>query len=45
MPSYTRKNVRQDLEDLGPVFDGARDLEFRAATSMASAAGGRKLAQ
>src|SRR3954469_1996406 len=32
MPNYTRKNIRQDLEDLGPRFDGAPDLEFRAAT-------------
>ena len=29
---YTRKNIKQDLEDIGAVFDGAPGLEFRAAT-------------
>ncbi|MGN6798816.1 MAG: cupin domain-containing protein [Gaiellaceae bacterium] len=29
---YTLKNIRQDLEDIGPQFKGAPDLEFRAAT-------------
>jgi mannose-6-phosphate isomerase-like protein (cupin superfamily) len=29
---FTRVNIRSDLEDLGPRFDGAPDLEFRAAT-------------
>jgi gentisate 1,2-dioxygenase len=29
---FTRKNLRQDLEDLGSNFDGAPDLEFRAAS-------------
>ena len=29
---FTRINIRSDLEDLGPKFDGAPDLEFRAAT-------------
>jgi len=29
---FTRKNLKQDLEDYGPRFDGAPDLEFRAAT-------------
>jgi mannose-6-phosphate isomerase-like protein (cupin superfamily) len=29
---FTLINVREDLEDLGPRFDGAPDLEFRAAT-------------
>ncbi|HUS22697.1 MAG TPA: cupin domain-containing protein [Aeromicrobium sp.] len=28
----TRTNIRSDLEDLGSKFDGAPDLEFRAAT-------------
>jgi mannose-6-phosphate isomerase-like protein (cupin superfamily) len=28
---FTRKNLRTDLEDLGHKFDGAPDLEFRAA--------------
>jgi mannose-6-phosphate isomerase-like protein (cupin superfamily) len=29
---FTRINIRSDIEDLGPKFDGAPDLEFRAAT-------------
>jgi quercetin dioxygenase-like cupin family protein len=29
---FTVVNLRRDLEDLGPKFDGAPDLEFRAAT-------------
>jgi mannose-6-phosphate isomerase-like protein (cupin superfamily) len=29
---FTRKNLRDDLEDLGSRFDGAPDLEFRSAT-------------
>ena len=29
---FTRKNLRTDLEDIGSKFDGAPDLEFRAAT-------------
>jgi mannose-6-phosphate isomerase-like protein (cupin superfamily) len=29
---FTRKNLRADLDDLGPSFDGPPDLEFRAAT-------------
>jgi len=29
---FTLINIKDDLEDLGPKFDGAPDLEFRAAT-------------
>ena len=29
---FTRTNIKADLEDLGSRFDGAPDLEFRAAT-------------
>jgi mannose-6-phosphate isomerase-like protein (cupin superfamily) len=29
---YTRKNIKRDLEDIGGMFKGAPDLEFRAAT-------------
>ena len=29
---YTRTNIKADLEDIGPAFDGPPDLEFRAAT-------------
>jgi mannose-6-phosphate isomerase-like protein (cupin superfamily) len=29
---FTRINIKNDLEDIGPLFDGAPDLEFRAAT-------------
>jgi mannose-6-phosphate isomerase-like protein (cupin superfamily) len=30
--SYTRKNLRRDLDDVGANFDGSPDLEFRLAT-------------
>jgi mannose-6-phosphate isomerase-like protein (cupin superfamily) len=30
--SFTHRNLREDLEDLGSNFDGAPDLEFHAAT-------------
>jgi mannose-6-phosphate isomerase-like protein (cupin superfamily) len=29
---FTLRNIKQDLEDIGSVFDGPPDLEFRAAT-------------
>jgi mannose-6-phosphate isomerase-like protein (cupin superfamily) len=29
---FTHINIKQDLEDIGAKFDGAPDLEFRAAT-------------
>jgi mannose-6-phosphate isomerase-like protein (cupin superfamily) len=29
---FTLRNIKEDLEDLGSRFDGAPDLEFRAAT-------------
>ena len=29
---YTLRNIKEDLEDIGSLFDGAPDLEFRAAT-------------
>jgi mannose-6-phosphate isomerase-like protein (cupin superfamily) len=29
---FTLKNLRTDLKDVGPGFDGAPDLEFRMAT-------------
>ena len=29
---FTLRNIREDLEDIGSQFDGAPDLEFRAAT-------------
>jgi len=29
---FTLGNIKDDLEDIGPRFDGAPDLEFRAAT-------------
>jgi mannose-6-phosphate isomerase-like protein (cupin superfamily) len=29
---FTLTNIKEDLEDIGPRFDGAPDLEFRAAT-------------
>ena len=29
---FTLKNIKRDLEDIGSVFDGHPDLEFRAAT-------------
>jgi uncharacterized cupin superfamily protein len=30
--SFTHKNLREDLDDVGHRFDGAPDLEFRLAT-------------
>ena len=30
---FTLRNIKGDLEDIGSVFDGAPDLEFRAATA------------
>ena len=29
---FTLRNLKRDLEDVGPRFDGAPDLEFRLAT-------------
>jgi mannose-6-phosphate isomerase-like protein (cupin superfamily) len=29
---FTLRNLKEDLEDIGSKFDGAPDLEFRAAT-------------
>ena len=29
---FTLSNIKEDLQDIGPRFDGAPDLEFRAAT-------------
>jgi mannose-6-phosphate isomerase-like protein (cupin superfamily) len=29
---FTLRNIREDVEDIGSLFDGPRDLEFRAAT-------------
>ena len=29
---FTLRNIKEDLEDIGSLFDGAPDLEFRAAT-------------
>ena len=29
---FTLRNIKEDLEDIGPRFAGAPDLEFRAAT-------------
>ena len=29
---FTLRNIKADLEDIGPRFDGAPELEFRAAT-------------
>ena len=29
---FTLRNIKGDLEDIGSKFDGAPDLEFRAAT-------------
>jgi hypothetical protein len=31
---YSLTNLRDDPEDLGSNFDGAPDLEFRAATKL-----------
>ena len=28
---FTLRNIKEDLEDIGPRFDGPPDLEFRAA--------------
>ena len=30
--AFTLRNIKEDLEDIGSRFDGAPDLEFRAAT-------------
>jgi mannose-6-phosphate isomerase-like protein (cupin superfamily) len=30
--AFTIRNLKRDLEDIGSVFDGPPDLEFRAAT-------------
>ena len=30
--AFAHKNIKGDLEDIGSVFDGPPDLEFRAAT-------------
>ena len=30
--AFTLRNLKHDLEDIGSVFDGPPDLEFRAAT-------------
>jgi mannose-6-phosphate isomerase-like protein (cupin superfamily) len=30
---FTLRNIKEDLEDLGPRFDGAPGLEFRAAAA------------
>jgi mannose-6-phosphate isomerase-like protein (cupin superfamily) len=30
--AFTFRNLKQDVEDIGSVFDGPPDLEFRAAT-------------
>jgi mannose-6-phosphate isomerase-like protein (cupin superfamily) len=32
--SFTLRNLKEDPEDLGSNFDGAPDLEFRAATKL-----------
>jgi hypothetical protein len=29
---FTLRNIKENLEDIGSRFDGAPDLEFRAAT-------------
>ena len=29
---FTLRNIKEDLEDIGSVFDGAPNLQFRAAT-------------
>jgi len=31
---FTHKNIKADLEDIGSLFNGAPDLEFRAATNV-----------
>ena len=30
--SFTLRNIKQDLQDIGSLFDGSPDLEFRSAT-------------
>lgn len=30
--SFTQRNLKQDVEDVGPNFDGSPELEFRLAT-------------
>ena len=30
---FTHRNIRADVEDIGSLFEGAPDLEFRAATN------------
>jgi hypothetical protein len=30
--AFTLRNVKEDLEDIGSVFGGPTDLEFRAVT-------------
>jgi mannose-6-phosphate isomerase-like protein (cupin superfamily) len=30
--AFTLRNIKEDVEDVGPGFDGAPDLEFRLAT-------------
>jgi mannose-6-phosphate isomerase-like protein (cupin superfamily) len=30
---FTRRNIKEDLDDIGSQFGGAPDLEFRAATA------------
>jgi mannose-6-phosphate isomerase-like protein (cupin superfamily) len=31
---FTLRNIKQDVEDIGSAFNGAPDLEFRAATKV-----------
>jgi mannose-6-phosphate isomerase-like protein (cupin superfamily) len=31
---FTLRNIKQDVEDIGSVFNGAPELEFRAATKV-----------
>lgn len=31
--AFTRTNIKQDLKDVGSLFDGPPDLEFRAASA------------
>ena len=38
---FTLRNLKADLEDVGPRFDGAPDLEFRLATVALKARGDR----
>jgi hypothetical protein len=37
---FTRRNIKEDLEDVGSRFDGAPDLEFRAATRWSTSRNG-----